>query len=444
MVFLWLIILPYDLWVTAFRHCFLDHQIPFAGAVQFSIVMNMLFLLDVVIRLITGYVDQATGECVLSPRKIFFKYLKSFWFWVDLYTWYFVLRMVLQREVFISRMYGLIRFIRLSRIVTIWKDLELIIRLVSSGMYIEPVRFLMLAVLLLHFNACMLCYLPVLIDYLYGTRSVSWIKDYQDLYKKGHKDFSCYQSYAHGLMLCLSYFHYGYMFSITTNSVIENVLVIFATFCGYVFKSLLISSIYYYYKLKTNNKYENIKKSTKTWHNICRIQYCWTRKVHSYLQNRFGMDCVLPDITDLPITVQLEICKEIWLNDVENSLRFRYFPLPLLLQISKQFILDIFMPNDVIYKAGQPANFAYFLCSGTIAVYSKEKEVFHIHSRKYFGISAFHVKVLYPTYHHTTIATEPCQVLIFSRHDLVLTSSKFPQILKILRSIRDNHLKYFS
>lgn len=46
----------------------------------------------------------------------------------------------------------------------------------------------------------------------------------------------------------------------------------------------------------------------------------------------------------------------------------------------------MFLPNDVIFIAGMPANTLYFIVSGTVAIYTtKGRELFHIHDGEHFG-----------------------------------------------------------
>lgn len=121
-------------------------------------------------------------------------------------------------------------------------------------------------------------------------------------------------------------------------------------------------------------------------------------------------------------------------------------------EILQSLILEVFLPNDVIVKAGTNGDSMYFLASGTVCVLTPSgKEVCHLEEGAYFGEIALVSKDQKRT--ADVVAIEICQVYRLDRKAFITCIASHNEVYERLeylanvrreqtRLIEELHKKY--
>ncbi|EGI60569.1 Potassium/sodium hyperpolarization-activated cyclic nucleotide-gated channel 4 [Acromyrmex echinatior] len=128
--------------------------------------------------------------------------------------------------------------------------------------------------------------------------------------------------------------------------------------------------------------------------------------------------------------IAFESCRRL----IENVDIFKNLPRNILQSIVKRLKFELYLPNDVIIKAGTQGDCMYFLASGTVAVLTPTgKEVCHLNDGAYFGEIA--LLVMDRRRVASVVAVEVCEVYRLDRKDfrhcIEVNSELFAEIERI-------------
>ncbi|XP_011689359.1 PREDICTED: potassium/sodium hyperpolarization-activated cyclic nucleotide-gated channel 1-like isoform X2 [Wasmannia auropunctata] len=122
---------------------------------------------------------------------------------------------------------------------------------------------------------------------------------------------------------------------------------------------------------------------------------------------------ILSDLTEsLREEIALQSCRRL----IENVAIFKNLPRNVLQSIVKHLKFELYLPNDVIIKAGSQGDCMFFLSSGTVAVLTPTgKEMCHLNDGAHFGEVALLVADQRRV--ASVIAIEVCEVYRLDRKD---------------------------
>ncbi|XP_026674382.1 uncharacterized protein LOC108631042 [Ceratina calcarata] len=121
-------------------------------------------------------------------------------------------------------------------------------------------------------------------------------------------------------------------------------------------------------------------------------------------------------LTNLTEQLRQEIALQSSHRLVENVAIFKALPTHVLRSIVKNLRFELYLPNDVIMKAGAQGDCMFFLSAGTVAVLTPTgKEICHLDDGAHFG----EVALLVPDQRRvaSVIAIEVCEVYRLDRKD---------------------------
>eukprot|EP00854_Cymbomonas_tetramitiformis_P011366 gene11366-13435_t len=146
----------------------------------FNRLLDIVFTLDIVLNLFTGYYDPHTGQWVLELKKIFKRYMRG-WFAVDLISVLpvdYISIAVSEADLRAVRLIRVLRLLRLFKLLRVLRVSRIFRRIESSFdldyCLIEMLRFAVWTCLLAHWVACGMS----LIDSLQPASSWTWLDNY--------------------------------------------------------------------------------------------------------------------------------------------------------------------------------------------------------------------------------------------------------------------------
>ncbi|KAG5322765.1 HCN4 protein, partial [Pseudoatta argentina] len=152
---------------------------------------------------------------------------------------------------------------------------------------------------------------------------------------------------------------------------------------------------------------------------------------HRFKNTYFQSKRILSDLTEpLRDEIAFQSCRRL----IENVDIFKNLPKNILQSIVKHLKFELYLPNDVIIKAGTQGDCMYFLASGTIAVLTPTgKEVCHLNDGAHFGEIA--LLVVDQRRVASVVAVEVCEVYRLDRKDfrhcIEVNSELFAEIERI-------------
>ncbi|XP_067208719.1 potassium/sodium hyperpolarization-activated cyclic nucleotide-gated channel 2-like isoform X3 [Linepithema humile] len=121
-------------------------------------------------------------------------------------------------------------------------------------------------------------------------------------------------------------------------------------------------------------------------------------------------------LSDLTVPLREEIALESCRRLIENVIIFKNLPKDVLQSIVKNLKFELYLPNDVIVKAGTQGDCMFFLSCGTVAVLTPTgKEMCHLEDGAHFGEVA--LLVADQRRIASVIAIDVCEVYRLDRKD---------------------------
>lgn len=431
MVFVWLFVLGNDVFQLTFRTTLKDEDYNITLWSYGIFITTIILLLDIILTLVTGYLDKKTKQVVLIPHKIFVHYLQG-WFWIDSLTLIIIIRWVLgdlamTPYVYVNKAFGLMRYIRVIKLYYVLNHVKWITDACKFG----HAQYLLTCLVIvstytLHFNACLYIFIPSLLMEVTPDNQAhvqSWIFRISVQYLKQNLSTTSMTLYAHSLLECLYKFNLGRTHLITPIKYEEMLLCnIFLVF-SYILKAGFFLVFYYvlsgnYLTSVTNSLHENCIES---FIKVNSVPKNLKQKFFTYYDHQINKNNMkLKHLRDISPTLNLEILTEMWRYGFAETKLFQKIPRDLLQRFAIKFQVTSYLLNTVIYDHGEPANFLGFICSGSIALFDDNgEEERHLRDGQYYGIEAADVFNKNPVRTHRVVALEICEVIIITRDNLV-------------------------
>ncbi|XP_012522161.2 potassium/sodium hyperpolarization-activated cyclic nucleotide-gated channel 1 [Monomorium pharaonis] len=350
--------------------------------------------LDIIFNFITGYYDEKTTSIELKPIKILMLYLKRFLvpdmlssFPYDHITlrWR---RLPGNNPYYVVILINIMPLIKLTRYYTFNSNIYyLFMHFEIKHFYFELCTTLLLGLYLIFWFSC-LCYLmPILLMYFVNIPPA----ECEDCWMiKLEEDSSLKFRLKNAAFIVLENIlasGYGPFVPETDKPLIFNsILMIIGRFIVcYMLIMLLRIKVE---RKSSESKFQGLIDQVKAYTRQKQLLPHMKKRLLAYYRYRFKNTYfrgkrILLDLTEpLREEIALQSCRRL----IENVAIFKNLPKNVLQLIVKNLKFELYLPNDVIIKAGTQGDCMFFLSSGTVAVLTPTgKEMCHLNDGAHFG-----------------------------------------------------------
>lgn len=429
----------------------------------FSMSITSVLYLEIFFKFFTGYIDKQVMQITLDKWKIFKQYTRS-WFLLDLigsapfiifvsYTnppnwttdsenlatladdrnwrlfWQFLsilyLCNIFRYSQFTNYFSGIPAMLNLTEKTTIYTQLSIAIAMV------------------LHWGACLRLYIPFLVAQfqkpfhhflaLYHAASLDMIiaKSSAPLAGSNYnftcddvagdaRHFSIFERYMRSLSIVVRLSMTTGFGAETADCIVEMIMTSIITIVGWTFFAVITMTI-----LRLITSLEVAECQYEATYNEIEV-YCKAKHIskhlkdkiityytHKYQQNYFNERAIIKTLSNrLKREILMHTCQPL----VTKVQLFDNLPKPLLQEIMKCLVLEIFLAYDIVLHEGTYGDSMFFIASGTAAVYGADgREICHLTDGDHFGEISLLVKGQKRT--ATVIAIETCEIYRLSRQD---------------------------
>ncbi|CAH1367908.1 unnamed protein product [Tenebrio molitor] len=445
MTVIWFVVIFYMPAEAAFDlfHTHIDTLLSHEGKLEaekdeFTLILRLIGLADIGMTFCTGYAVEGRRRVVMRPIKIVKNYVLSFYFFSDVLC-------SLPIDFFMGdhdtqRILSIVGLLRIIRIPTLFAYSSRTIELLNiRSVTVQRVRFCLVNLLVFHWFACFLYVIPQIRLFLYGeVAAESWVEtaDLPDLNFASRYIICFYR--AAGALLCI-------IFQEKEAVLWEERMVAIITFIFGKFYIFFVAVVMLNDALKKNTL------EVKYYETISQVQaYMSQRQLplkmqlrilqfydYKYSRKFFPEKSINNLLSErLKGDMNLSVCSKM----VQNVSFLANLPSYLLQQVVINLKPEIYLPNDIIIKAGSVGDCMYFLGSGTVGVWTPSgKEVCHLQDGAYFG----EISLVFKDKRRTAniIALEICEVYKLDRkvfRSIFKTSS---QLFSMLEEVANERLE---
>ncbi|KAK9752769.1 Cyclic nucleotide-binding domain [Popillia japonica] len=361
----------------------------------FETSLDMCCLVDIGMTFCTGYTIDTARYVVLHPRLITSHYLFSIYFIVDvlssiptelvlLIEYYF---QVLESTVVIKSMnlISLLKVIRVKTMLTYMDRSASIFNL--NGHIVSTLKYFCIYFLLVHWCGCLQYIVPCYWHGYHKLPNMSWIK-----YRKisSNDDTSVIHIYTECIfraatrLFCVASDIYT---PHTNDDIIVDIII---GFIGYVVTGLsLVMFLQFLFRIYTSEiKYHSVMNQLKQYMRNKQLPMPMQKRLIDYYGYRFRgtyyrENTIFPTMSD---RLRKDITAYICVSMMEQVPILKDLPPTTGRNIVSSLHQEIFLPHDIIVKAGTSSDCMYFIHHGTVAVYTPTgKEMCHLQDGAYFG-----------------------------------------------------------
>ncbi|XP_077270115.1 potassium/sodium hyperpolarization-activated cyclic nucleotide-gated channel 4 [Temnothorax americanus] len=379
--------------------------------------------LDIILNCITGYYDEKTMSVELKPVKIFTFYLKRFLLPDVLSSFPYSYVTLQWRRLpgnnphYIVTLINFMPLLKLTRYCTFNSNIYyLFMHFGIKNFYLELCTTLLLGLYLIFWFSC-LCYLiPILLMYFMNIPP----KECEDCWMMKLEDSSLQFRLKNAAYIVLENIlasGYGPFVPETDGSIIFNsILMIIGRF---IVCYILIMFLHIKAERKSSeSKFQELIDQVKAYTRQKQLLPHMKKRLLAYYHYRFKNTYfrskrILSDLTEpLREEIAFQSCRRL----IENVEIFKNLPRNVLQSIVKNLKFELYLPNDVIIKAGSQGDCMFFLSSGTVAVLTPTgKEMCHLNDGAHFGEIALLVADQRRV--ASVVAIEVCEVYRLDRKD---------------------------
>lgn len=375
--------------------------------------------------ILLGYRVFETKEIVLDSKRIALRYIKTYFIFDFIGTVPFN---TIVTNVFdydnrtLQYFLALTRLARLARLKTMLQYGRQIITLWNLKEIAYDVFCLILvACYAVHWWACIVYLIPkyrynLLNDPLYD----SWISQAKILPDEGSLQGD---QYLHSILIVSCHFYLAGSGAYQIEDTIDQALftlvylsgiVYFAYITAVVFELLSSASV-------SESKYEEIMSQLREYMISKKLPTALCHRMLMYYENKFQKHYFREHSILLTLSEHFRdeltvFCTKRLVDQVEV---LKGLSKSLTGDLVARLKQEVYLPNDVVYLVGAPADAMYFIVNGTIAVSDMEgKEVCHYKDGDHFGEVAIVLKTARTTRQSTSVAIEITECLRLDKNDL--------------------------
>ncbi|XP_012055319.1 PREDICTED: potassium/sodium hyperpolarization-activated cyclic nucleotide-gated channel 1-like [Atta cephalotes] len=376
-----------------FMICFVTMDYEVIGLDIVNIPIYAICWIDIMLNCITGYYDKKTRSIELKPIKILIFYLKGF-LMLDILSSFPYDHMTLRwrrlpgnKPDYIVILINIMPVMKLTRYHTFNSNIYyLFTHFEIKIFFFELCTILLLGLYFIFWCSC-LCYLiPILIMYFANIPP----EEYKTYWMMKMKDITLNLRFKNAVFVVLENIlssGYGIFIPETDARIIFNCILMIVG--RIIVCYLLIMFLHFKAEKKSSqSKFQELIDQVKAYTRHKQLLPHMKKRLLAYYHYRFKdtyfhSKQILSDLTEpLREEIALQSCRRL----IENVAIFKNLPRDVLQLIVKHLKFELYLPNDIIIKAGSQGDCMYFLSSGTVAILTPTgKEMCHLNDGAHFG-----------------------------------------------------------
>ncbi|XP_047504856.1 potassium/sodium hyperpolarization-activated cyclic nucleotide-gated channel 4-like isoform X1 [Pieris napi] len=391
---------------STFRLCFVidyPHPPQLHKTDIFMLFLNLLALLDTIIKFNTGFFQESIRNVVMLRKQIACRYLR-YKFWIDFLSCVplqFILLITgnrMRRFHLLAHLLPLLRIVKLRSTIT---NLHTVVKIFTlSFVWHRSIHHLILFAVSMHWSSCFL-YTPVVFTY-YWTGSIP--KGYNTFLKSTEADadgditkFSICQKYLQAFFVCLStFFGTGFSTYKVNNAdefVIHSCIILYASLFM-VYTVVFLLKIYMT-QYNSTMRYNGLINQVEAYMQQKQFpkplkERVFTFYTYKYENKYYKEDAVLDCLSEqLGHEIVMHTCNRF----IQKVKLLRGLAAHLMGELMSYLKPEEYLASDLIARAGDIGDCVYFIAYGTVAVYSlKGAEITHLEDGDHFGTVAMLMK----------------------------------------------------
>ncbi|XP_068901268.1 potassium/sodium hyperpolarization-activated cyclic nucleotide-gated channel 1-like [Tenebrio molitor] len=413
--------------------------------------INLILLVDVVIRFFTGYIVPKTREIVLDQRRVLKHYITGYLF-VDTFPGLVSLFLCLFRYMSIEKQILIfqLKYIRFVRLKTLLLNFDICLKLLELKDAIRIIsKIALVTVLVAHWWTCFLGLIPIVRD-VYGIPSNdSWLVPRGRYFEmlalnvetELHTTFSdnMYSHYAEHLEMVLCHFYGAGVGYYKTEDAVEMFTMSLILVTGLIFNIMSIAYVLQLFGSAniSETKFDELLVQTKYYMHRNRFPGRLRRRVLTYYsfkfnQKFFSEQKILDTLSEhLRMEILLYSCR----NLVENVQIFKGLSKAAVGSLLALLHQEIYLPKDQIMSSEGDKGKLFFVLYGTCGLQAlPAKELTHIEDGDHFGDVGL-IRNTQIQFYYRVVALEASEVYSLQEEDLHFCCSNHPEIVHKLFTI---------
>uniref|UniRef100_A0A2A4J6K2 Cyclic nucleotide-binding domain-containing protein n=1 Tax=Heliothis virescens TaxID=7102 RepID=A0A2A4J6K2_HELVI len=404
--------------------------------------LNIICLIDILVRINTGYAQKKHSLIVMSRKSIFCRYLRR-WFIIDLASSlpvaYVALHLNLSRRIVLVAHF--MSVLRVTKIYTVTVHLKTFMRMFTESYIVHGlVRLTLLFLLTSHWCSCLL-YSPAVVHYYWKRTTLATSKYHMNIYNTGNIQ-DVQTRYNKALIIALSAF-FGTGFTMFRSNepdeiLVHSLIIVYAAMFMVFTLVFLMKS--YLTIFGSTMRYQGLMNQVEEYMKYRQFPLSLKKRVRAFYQYRYqeryfkeeaDLDCLSEELRD---EIKLHTCRTL----VHKVKLFDDVPASVVGTVLGCLRPEVYLSNDLVVRAGDIGDCMYFIATGTVAVYSlKGVEVCHLEDGTHFGEVALLMKDSKRV--ATVVAVEITQLYRLDAHDFnrfVMANATLYNRIEALASLR--------
>ncbi|KAF7266819.1 hypothetical protein GWI33_019893 [Rhynchophorus ferrugineus] len=383
-------------------------------------ITHFSFVVFIILTFFTGYYDTDSNFVVLSPKRVAKKYLKTYFIFDVLSCAPFVTRVLIYKGIWsMNNFYA--RSVRWSLpMVTYSRYFYFLETFNYFRLYMGLNSYIYLALKTVIIFISIIFILNVLV---YFT-----VKEIP-----GYDVKSAYESTLSTVEILFLVSH-GFHF---THNVIDRIIPCFLIIIGFIIHLMVfVFAMQFWYKFYScENKQRTVYDAVEAFMAYKVLPIEKRQRVFLYLnfkyQRHYYKESTIRKITSEAL--RREILIKVSKESTQKVNLFHKLPESILEKLRANIICEIYLPGDVIIKAGMTGRCMFFILAGTVVVKTPEgKEVCFLRDGSHFGEIALVVNIARVA---NVVAVSPCEVFRLNRKHFLEVVKNYPVMLKEIHKL---------
>lgn len=363
----------------------INRQVSYVNLVQ--IVLDLVSLTDIILNFHTGFLYEETNQIIIHRGLVAKRYFATFFF-IDFLSSIPTISTsyTAQFDMFYIDVLKILKLFRIRTLSIYLNSTIMKTRLAYNYTFVTFCKLSVQAIFMIHWLSCTGIIVPLIQVHFNDRYVITWIGG--DLISKAEKGeilnlyFSCVR-----ITLAMIIGDLNNVKPATTSDLILCVVTIIIGYTYFAYVLVMVIN----YILTVNSAtvaYQETINQLQTYMHLNHMPERVQSKIMSYYEYKYNFryfpehDIMYMLPQHLKAEVSLHACQKL----LESVELFHNLPREVLSSITINMEPMIFLPNDVLVRAGSQGSCMYFLVSGTVTIISPNgKEVCHLEDGSYFG-----------------------------------------------------------
>ncbi|XP_059054534.1 potassium/sodium hyperpolarization-activated cyclic nucleotide-gated channel 3-like [Achroia grisella] len=434
--------------LSSLRLCYILEPLPCQSKIQTADKVLLCFhtacLFDIIAKLQTGYHEEPGCDVQMSRSNVAWRYIRR-WCVVDLMSSLPIAYILLHQQIRNCRyilMAHCMPLLKILRIWTILDDLRTCVKVfTSSYIWQGSLRHMVIFLLSAHLCSCLLYICPVVCYYWHGVLPQGYLT-FLKMNNANLTDIPLSVRYQKGIFIYFSAF-FGTAFSMyrvyEADEVIVNSLIILYAALYTVYAGVFLIKVYFT-KFNSTIRYHELMNQVEEYMRHKQFPPSLKKRVitfynYNFQEKYFKEDAALDYLSEqLRNEVTMNTCYKL----VNKAALFDGLSATVVGTVLGCLRPEVYLPDDLVVRAGDIGDCMYFIANGTVAVYSlKGVEICHLEDGAHFGEVALLMKDSKRV--ASVVAIEITQVYRLDAADFrhyVMTNQELHERIEVLASQR--------